>query len=107
MMRGIQFRRNNLGVTPVEYVLIGYFFCIFVVVGAKVIGSSLNTNFSSSQLTPLSNDVSAAAPRALAPRGGAAMVRSSLPVASAVAVANAADNLSVTSRPMALFMLID
>jgi hypothetical protein len=30
-----------------------------------------------------------------------------LPVASAVAVANAADNLSVTSRPMALFMLID
>jgi len=38
MMRGIQFRRNNLGVTPVEYVLIGYFFCIFVVVGAKVIG---------------------------------------------------------------------
>jgi Flp pilus assembly pilin Flp len=41
----MQFLRNKRGVTPAEYVMIGYFFYIFIMIGVEGIGPSLNTDF--------------------------------------------------------------
>jgi len=41
----MQVLRKKYGVTPGEYVLLGFFFFVAIVIGAKVIGQSLDTNF--------------------------------------------------------------
>ncbi len=41
----MQFLRKKRGVMPAEYVMVGYFFYIFIMIGVKGIGPSLNTDF--------------------------------------------------------------
>ena len=40
----LQFVRNKRGVTATEYVMIGYFFCIFLFIGVETVGSRFNMN---------------------------------------------------------------
>jgi Flp pilus assembly pilin Flp len=40
----LQFVRNKRGVTATEYLLIGYFICIFLSIGAKTVGPNFNPN---------------------------------------------------------------
>jgi Flp pilus assembly pilin Flp len=45
MKRILQVLRKKYGVTPEEYVLLGFFFYVVIVIGAKAIEPSLNTKF--------------------------------------------------------------
>ena len=49
----LQFMRKQRGVTAIEYVMIGYFFCIFLIIGVETIGSRFNTNLFVRLLTHL------------------------------------------------------
>jgi hypothetical protein len=49
----MQSQRNKRGVTPAEYVMIGYVSYIFIMIGVKGIGPSLNIDF----LAPPANAV--------------------------------------------------
>jgi Flp pilus assembly pilin Flp len=40
----LQFVRKQRAVTAIEYVMIGYFFCIFLIIGVETVGSKFNTN---------------------------------------------------------------
>jgi Flp pilus assembly pilin Flp len=40
----LQFVRNKRGVTTIEYVMIGYFFCISIIIGVETVGSRFSTN---------------------------------------------------------------
>ncbi len=40
----LQFVRKQRGVTATEYVMIGYFFCILLIIGVETVGSRFNTN---------------------------------------------------------------
>ena len=40
----LQFVRKQRGVTAIEYVMIGYFLCIFLIIGVETIGSRFNTS---------------------------------------------------------------
>ena len=40
----LQFMRKQRGVTVIEYVMIGYLFCIFLIIGIETGGSRFNTN---------------------------------------------------------------
>jgi Flp pilus assembly pilin Flp len=60
----IQILRTKLGVTWIEYLIIGYFVSIFVMIDAKVIGLKLNTNF----FAPSANAVEGHSGNIAAPR---------------------------------------
>ena len=49
----LQFVRNKRGVTAIEYVMIGYFFCISLIIGVETVGSRFNTNLFVRLLTHL------------------------------------------------------
>ncbi len=49
----LQFMRKQRGVTAIEYVMIGYFFCIFLFIGIETVGSRFNTNLFVRLLTHL------------------------------------------------------
>jgi Flp pilus assembly pilin Flp len=49
----LQFMRKQRGVTVIEYVMIGYLFCIFLIIGIETGGSRFNTNLFVRLLTHL------------------------------------------------------
>jgi Flp pilus assembly pilin Flp len=49
----LQFMRKQRGVTAIEYVMIGYLFCIFLIIGIESVGSRFNTNLFVRLLTHL------------------------------------------------------